>query len=244
MTVLVAENLLKVFVDLIFDDSFFEFVLQVHLHQIFKHFVEPKVIVSLEFVDCEVEFLQNPLLAREIQPDAFLSVNLLKSQVELPEGFIRDVALALLIHFLPLFDQLQDHALVDDRLLVLPDFGVGVDDQGDEGGEQEHAEQEVKGAEEQEGQPRVSAAVLPVSLELLVVGDGEADEVGLEGLGGVLDLLDGRLHGRELYQCQQRIYERLVILVEGIDFVVVLEEAEHFHPDDAVDEEGDGQDHE
>ena len=48
----------------------------------------------------------------------------------------------------------------------------------------------------------MSAAVLPVGLELLVVGDGEADEVGLEGLGGVLDLLDGRLHGRELYQCQ------------------------------------------
>ena len=90
--------------DLIFDDGFFEFVLQVHFHQIFKHFVEPKAIASLQLVDCEVQSLQNPLLAREIQPDAFLSVDLLKSQVELPEGFIRDVALALLIHFLPLFD--------------------------------------------------------------------------------------------------------------------------------------------
>ena len=90
----------------------------------------------------------------------------------------------------------------------------------------------------------MSAAILPIGLELLVVGDGEADKVGLEGLGGVLDLLDGRLHGRELYQCQQRIHEGLVILVEGIDFLIVLEEAKHFHPDDAIYEEGDGQDHE
>ena len=89
----------------------------------------------------------------------------------------------------------------------------------------------------------MSTAILPVSLELLVVGDGEADEVRLEGLRSVLDLLDGRLHGRKLYQCQQRIHERLVILVEGIDFGVVLEEAEHFHPDDAVNEESDCQDH-
>ena len=90
----------------------------------------------------------------------------------------------------------------------------------------------------------MSAAILPVSLELLVVGDGEADEVGLEGLGGVLDLLDGRLHGRELYQCEQGVDEGFIILVEGIDFVVVLKEAENIHADDAVDEESDGQDHE
>ena len=108
--------------------------------------MEPEAIVSLQLVDCEVQSLQNSLLAREIQLDAFLSVDLLKSQVELPEGFIRDVALTLLIHFLPLFDQLQDHALVNNRLLVLLDFGVGVNDKGNEGGEQEHAEQEVEGA--------------------------------------------------------------------------------------------------
>ena len=78
----------------------------------------------------------------------------------------------------------------------------------------------------------------------MVACDLEADEVGLEGLGGVLDLLDGRLHGRELYQREQGVDEGFIILVEGIDFVVVLEEGEDLHADDAVDEENDGQDHE
>ena len=72
----------------------------------------------------------------------------------------------------------------------------------------------------------MSTAILTVELEFLVGGNLEADGVGLESPRGVLDLLDGRLHGRELDEAEEGRVEGLIVLVKGVDFVAMFEEAE------------------
>ena len=84
-----------------------------------------------------------------------------------------------------------------------------------------------------------SATILAVELELLVGGNLKADEVRLESPRGVFDLFDGRLHGGELDETEESRVEGLIILVEGIDFVAMLEEAEKFDSDDSEDSEED-----
>ena len=88
----------------------------------------------------------------------------------------------------------------------------------------------------------MSATILAVELEFLVGGNLEADEVGLESPRGVLDLLDRRLHGGELDEAEERRVEGLIVLVEGVDFVAMFEEAEKFDSDDAEDGEEDEHD--
>ena len=94
-------DLLEVPVDLVLHDAFRQLGLQVHLHQVLDDLVEPEAILSLQLIDRQVQFLQNLLLAAEVEP-VFSLMNLEEAQVELPEGGVGDVALALLVHFLPL----------------------------------------------------------------------------------------------------------------------------------------------
>ena len=94
-------DLLEVSVDLTLNNSFRKLIFQVHLDQVLNDFVEPETILSLQLIDRQVQFLQNLLPVAEVEP-VFSLMNLEEAQVELPEGGVGDVALTLLVHFLPL----------------------------------------------------------------------------------------------------------------------------------------------
>ena len=99
----------------------------------------------------------------------------------------------------------------------------------------------MEGDEEDRSDDWPSTSVLTILLELLVVGDIEADRTRLHGSHGFLHLFEGRLESGELEQTHEGGGEVLVALVEAVS---LFEEAEQLDTEHTVDEEEDEDDEE
>ena len=80
-----------------------------------------------------------------------------------------------------------------------------------------------------------STSVLSIQEEFFIVVNFVADKIGLHSLGCIFDLFNRRFHGWEFHQGKNWCWETFIILIEGVYFLVVFEEAEEFYTSNTID---------